>query len=110
LKFIEDNGNNFLERLGYKYENGVYRIISPNNDRVALFCHAAFTRAWLSILLHIPVHLMWAGFSYTHTGVTVLDFKNNPDGFTAPQCLAFSDMSHLYADGLDMIHDNYITI
>ena len=27
LKYIEENGNDFLERLGYKYENGVYRTL-----------------------------------------------------------------------------------
>ena len=101
LSFIEANGNEFLERLGYRYENGVYRILRPNEEKVALFCHAAFSRAWLSILLHVPVHMMWASFDYDMTGVSVVEFKNNPDGFTAPQCLRFSDTSHLYADGVD---------
>lgn len=106
LPYLEERGNDFLERLGYRAENGLYRILWPNEEKVALFCHGAFSRAWLSILLHIPVHMMWADFSYTHTGVTVLEFRNNPDGFTAPKCLCFSDMGHLYAEGLDMIHDN----
>ena len=48
---------------------------------------------------------MWAGFHYTHTGVTVLEFRNNADGFTAPKCLCYSDMSHLYAHGPDMHYD-----
>jgi len=110
LKYIEENGNEFLERLGYKAENGVYRIIKPSEERVALFCHAAFTRAWLSILLHIPVHLMWSGFAYNHTGVTVLEFRNNANGLTAPKCLCYSDCSHLYASGLDLMYDNHIRI
>jgi len=42
VSFIEDNGNKFLERLGYREENGIYRIIKPNEEKVALFCHAAF--------------------------------------------------------------------
>ena len=104
--FIQAGGRDFLERLGYKEENGVYRILRNNEDRVALFCHSAMGRAWLSTLLHIPLHIMWASFKYTHTGVTVLEFKNNENGVTAPQCLCYSDMSHLYAAGLDMIHDN----
>ncbi len=102
LLYLEENGNRFLEKLGYKAEDGVFRILQPNEDKVALFCHAAFTRAWLSVLLRIPVHRMWANFSYTHTGVTVLEFKNNPSGITAPQILCYSDMSHLYAYGPDM--------
>ena len=38
------------------------------------------------------------------------EFQNYENGFTAPKCLCFSDMSHLYADGLDMIHDNRFDI
>lgn len=101
IKLIEENGNRFLEKLGYKYEGENYRIINPNEDRVALFCHAAFARAWISVLLRIPLNLMWAGFGYTHTGVTVIEFKNYENGITAPKCLCYSDTSHLYAHGPD---------
>ena len=73
---------------------------------MALFCHSAMARAWISTLLHIPIHLMWAGFNYQHTGVTVLQFKNNANGVTAPQCLCYSDMSHLYAHGPGMDYIN----
>ena len=106
VAYIEEHGKDFLERLGYKEENGVYRILRPNEEKVALFCHGAFSRAWLSVLLHIPTHMMWASFGYTHTGVTVLEFRNNPDGFTAPKCLCYSDIGHLYAENLDRIYDN----
>ncbi len=98
-------GNEFLERLGYRAENGVYRILRPNEERVALFCHTVFGRTWISSLLHIPLHMMWASFVYTHTGVTILEFKNYEKGYTAPRCLCYSDMSHLYAANLDMIYD-----
>lgn len=110
VKYIEEHGKEFLERLGYKEENGVYRILRPNEEKVALFCHAAFSRAWLSVLLHIPLHIMWASFQYTHTGVTVVEFENNANGFTAPRCLCYSDVSHLYASKLDLIHDNRVEI
>ena len=106
VEFIEKNGNAFLERLGYREENGVYKILYPNEEKIALFCHAALTRAWLSSLFRIPLHMMWSSFSFTHTGVTVLEFKNNANGVTAPTCLCFSDMSHLFSAGLDMRHDN----
>lgn len=108
--YIEENGRDFLARLGYREENGIYRILRPSEERIALFCHAAFSRAWLSILLHIPAHMMWAGFSITHTGVTILEFRNHSNGVTAPKCLCVSDMSHLYAKGLDMKHNNQINL
>ena len=100
VDYIEKNGNDFLERLGYKEENGIYRIIRPNDDKVALFCHAAFSRAWVSVLLHIPLHIMWAGFDYDYTGVTVIEFENNENGVTAPKCLTYADTGHLYAAGI----------
>ena len=110
VEYIEKNGNDFLERLGYKEENGVYRILSNNEQKVALFCHAAFSRAWISVLLHIPLHIMWSSFDYTHTGVSVIEFKNNPNGFTAPKCLVYSDVSHLYGEKMDLLYDNRVEI
>ena len=107
---IERGGDDFLERLGYKREGENYRIVNPNDDRVALFCHSAMGRAWISTLLHIPVHIMWSSFAYTHTGVTVIEFANNENGITAPKCRCYSDMSHLFDAGLDMIHDNSIDV
>lgn len=101
-QYIEENGRAFLERLGYREENGIFRILRPNEEKIALFCHGFFARTWLSILLHIPYHVMLASFEYTHTGVTTLRFANNENGVTAPACLSFCDMSHLYAYGPDM--------
>ena len=99
---IEENGDKFLESLGYKKENGVYRILRSNNEKVALFCHAAFARAWISTLLHIPIHIMWASFDYSHSGVTVIEFENNENGITAPMCHCYSDLSHLYKNNVSV--------
>jgi probable phosphoglycerate mutase len=106
---IERGGDEFLERLGYKKENGVYRILRENNERVALFCHGTMGRAWIASLLHIPFHIMWASFKYTHTGVTAIEFKNNENGLTAPKCFFYSDMSHLYAAGAENMTYNNTT-
>jgi probable phosphoglycerate mutase len=109
-KWIEAQGDAFLERLGYRKEGENYRILFPNEEKVALFCHGAFGRAWISTLLHIPLHMMWASFEYTHTGVTVLKFENYANGITAPRCLCYSDISHLYAAGLDTRYNGKIEI
>lgn len=105
FNYIRDNGRKFLERLGYKEENGLYRIIRPNDDRVALFCHAISSRLWLSELLHIPLHMMWSTFTaHFHTGVTVLEFKNYENGLTSPKCYTYNDTSHLYSEGFEVKH------
>ena len=106
---IREGGRDFLERLGYKEEDGIYRILKPSEEKVALFCHAAFAKAWIAQLLHIPPHIMWGGFSYTHTGVTILEFRNNKNGLTFPQCMCYSDTSHLYASGLELMYNNHIS-
>ena len=108
--FIRREGDAFLERLGYREENGVYRILHKNEERVALFCHSAFTKAWLSHLLHVPLHIMWSSFDLTFSAVTVIEMVNRESGFTAPRCLCFSDISHLYAEGLETLHNNRFPI
>jgi probable phosphoglycerate mutase len=87
--------DDFLSRLGYVREKNIYRITKPNEDKVALFCHGGMGLPLLSHLLAIPPLIFFAGFDIPHTGVTVLDFFNYPNGQTAPKCLCFSDLSHL---------------
>lgn len=107
---IEKEGNAFLEKLGYRYEDGNYRILQPNEERVALFCHGNFARVWLSSLLKVPLHIMMANFDYNHTGVTVLRFGNNKDGITVPRCMMYSDISHLYAHGPDTNYNGFFKL
>lgn len=92
----------FMADLGYVREGLKYRITRPNNDRVAVFCHQGFGTTWLSHLLGVPPIIFWSTFDMNHTGVTIIEFKNNKDGYTAPICLAVSDTSHLYADRLPL--------
>lgn len=108
--YIEENGKAFLERLGYREENGAYRILRPNDDKIALFCHGAFARTWLSVLLRIPLHVMLSSFITSHTGVTVIQFENFENGWTAPRCLSYCDLSHLHVAGLDMRYNGTIEV
>jgi probable phosphoglycerate mutase len=39
--------------------------------------------------------------------VTIIEFENNEDGWTAPKCLSYCDLSHIYAEGLPMLYDNW---
>jgi len=99
---IVECSDDFLSRLGYKRDGKIYRTISPNKKRIAAFCHHGLGTAWLSHLLSIPPNIFWSSFNIAHSSVTVLEFNNNPDGFTAPQCVCLSDISHIYNEGLDV--------
>ena len=46
----------------------------------------------------------------TDRGIAVVGHDQPGHGFTAPNCLCYSDMSHLYAHGPDMIHDNHFPL
>ena len=62
---------------------------------------------WISALLHIPFHMMWSGFCYSHTDGTILEFVNNVDGWTSPKCLCYCDPYHIYAEALPMLYDDW---
>ena len=98
-----------MEKLGYKKDGAIYRITEPNDKRIALFCHEGFGTTLLSYLLNVSPLVFWASFGISHSGVTVLDFQNNADGFTAPRCLCLSDLSHLYADRLPFYASTFET-
>lgn len=99
----------WLASFGYRYEpeKGVYRIETPNDRRVALFCHTGFGRLFLSVLLRIPLNIMLCSMGYTYTGITVLEFRNFEEGYTAPRCLCYSDLSHLFAAHESLAYDTY---
>ncbi len=90
----------FLESLGYRRNGHHYDILNPNDDRVAVFCHYGFGMTWLSHLLGINPVLFWSSFDINHSGVTAVEFANNPSGKTVPKVLTFSEVAHLYADRL----------
>lgn len=95
----------FLKRLGYVRDGNEYVIEKPNDERVAVFCHQGFGLTWLSHLLRIPPTIFWNEFDITHSGVTLLEFKNYACGRTVPKCLFLSDMSHLFAsDECNMLY------
>ena len=105
------HSDDLLRRLGYRrVVDGIYEEERPNDEHVAVFCHAGFGMTWLTHLLGIPPHLLWASFTMTHTGVTVLQFAKNPSGQVTPRCLCLSDMSHLLDSGLPYRYNNSLIL
>lgn len=107
---ICSESDSFLSRLGYVRDGMIYRIASPNDMRVAVFCHQGFGTTWLAHLLSIPPVLFWSSFDLNHSSVTILNFENNKNGLTSPMCIALSDTSHIYADRLPLTFDNSLKI
>ena len=101
--------NAFLASLGYEHigRSGAYTVKTDNKSRIALFAHQGFGLAFLSTLLDIPFPHFASHFDMTHSGVTVIEFKDE-GGFAYPRVLTLSSDSHLYREGLPTKYNNEI--
>ncbi len=102
-KFIADS-DEFLKRLGFVRDDGFYKIKNPPYNRVAVFCHQGVGLTWMAHMLNIPHQMFWSSFDVTHTGISVLEFKEYENGITTPMCLCLSDTSHLFGAGMEIKH------
>lgn len=100
-KFIE-GADSFLSELGYHREDGFYRAENPPYERVAVFCHQGVGLTWMAHMLNIPPQMFWSSFDMTHTGISVLEFREFKNKLTTPICLCLSDTSHLFGAGMDI--------
>ena len=109
LDRIRNESDKFFSSLGYEHiaETGKYKVITQNNDRVALFAHQGFGLAFLSLLLDIPYPLFAMHFDICHTGITVINFEEI-DGYAIPKVLTLSTDSHIYREGLPTNYNNSI--
>lgn len=105
---IQRESDAFLASLGYERDGAVYRITSPSEERVAVFCHYGAGTTWLAHLLSIMPPVFWGTFLINHSSFTVLRFPNDKEGFIIPMCLALSDCSHIYEAGLPVTYENWI--
>ncbi len=100
-----------LSELGYEHidEENVYRVTHANDERVALFAHAGVGRVILSHILDIPYPMLGVHTDMTHTGMTVLEFRDE-GGWCIPRLLMYSADGHLYRDGMPTLYNNRIRL
>lgn len=105
-----EHSDELLLRHGYRHDRENCRYIAENHtdERVAMFCHQGFGLSWLGVMLDIPLPIIWSGFDFSHTGMTVVEFKPDENGIVLPQVLTLSNDSHLYKEGLPTKYNNII--
>jgi len=93
--------DDFFLSLGYEHieGTGMYKVVKPNDERIALFAHQGFGMAFLSCLLDIPYPTFISHFDLSHSSMTVIEFKE-VNGYTIPKVCTLSSDSHLYREGL----------
>ncbi len=106
---VAKESDEFFKNLGYEHieGTGAYKVLKENNDRVALFAHQGFGLAFLSHILDIPYPVFSVHFDTTHSGMTVIEFKNE-DGVCVPKVLTLSNDSHIYREGLPTNYCNHL--
>ena len=106
---VSDETFEIFKSLGYEHirNTGKYKVLKQNDERVAFFAHQGFGVAFLSEILGIPYPQFVNHFDICHTGVTVIEFKEE-NGFALPRVLTLSSDSHLYREGLPTKYNNQI--
>ena len=109
LERIQKETDAFIAQLGYRHciEKGYYEAENPSERRIALFAHQGFGMAFLSCLLDIPYPSVCTHFDMGHSGVTIIEFREE-NGIAIPKVLQLSNDSHLYRAGLPTDYHNRI--
>jgi len=109
IERIDREVDNFLAELGYEHdrEKGIYNIKNHTHDRVALFAHEGFGRAFLGSVLDMPYPEATLRFAMTHSAVSVIGFDDE-GGYSIARLLTLSNDSHIYAEGLPTNYYNRI--
>lgn len=108
---ISKEADEFFLSLGFAHdrERGCYRIVKPNDKRVALFAHAGFGMAFLSSLLDIPYPYIATKMDLSHTSVTVIVFEEDKEE-CYPRVLQWANDSHLYKEDVLTGYNNGLNI
>ncbi len=95
----KDGLDALLQKHGYTREGSMYRCGDGSDLTIALFCHFGVGSAIVSHLTGIPLMTLWHGACMLPTAVTVLLSEERDRGWASFRCVAFGDLSHLYASG-----------
>jgi probable phosphoglycerate mutase len=102
---VEGEVDKLMLSLGYRHEGNGYIAERPNDDRVALFAHQGFGSLFLSCLLDIPYPEFSTHYDLQHTGLTVIEFRDE-DGYVIPRILTMGNDAHLYREGLPLKYNS----
>lgn len=109
IERITAASDEFFKSLGYEHivGSGAYKVINDNDERVALFAHQGFGLAFFSCFLDIPYPQFSMHFDMGHSGMSVVEFKNE-NGYAIPKILTLANDSHIYKEGLPTKYQNEI--
>lgn len=107
----------FLASHGYEHDTdlGLYRVRERHHEkRIAIFAHESMGKIVMSHLLDVPYPYYAAHFEMKHSGMTVIRLDSGgtspsdtvPREYARARMLTLSNDSHLYRDGLPLVHSS----
>lgn len=104
---LQLESDRFLAKHGFVREGHHYRIVHPNRDVIAVFCHGGFGLSWIAHLLNIPIATAWTSFYLAPSSVTTILFDQRTPHHACPRAISIGDLSHLYKEGLVLPDSKY---
>ena len=105
----------FIASHGYEHDTdkGLYRVTERHPEkRIAIFAHECMGKLFMSHLLDIPFPTYAAHFEMKHSAMTVIRLDDGsmvddgvPGEYARARVLTLGNDSHLYREGLPLLHN-----
>lgn len=92
---VWDGLDGVLKAHGYERDEHYYRVVRPNNDTLAFFCHFGVTTLMLSHLFGASPMVLWHSMISAPTSVTTVVTEERREGIASFRMTSFGDISHL---------------
>lgn len=87
-----------LESHGYKREGLNYKVLNPNHDTIALFCHYGVASVLLSHIMNCSPYTFWQNGVLLPSSVTIAHTEERREGLASLRVCNIGDISHLYKE------------
>lgn len=110
---LRASSNAFLARHGYVWEEGDsggpgrYRVVSANDDCIALFAHGGFGLTWIAALLGWPLMHVYTSLYLPPSSITTILMDQRSPDFACPRLLGVGTLPHMEKEGLELRTSKY---
>lgn len=88
-----------LKDKGYEvHRNGLFKIVKPNDEKIAIYTDENQGLEMFSILFHMPFDLVSKQFNVIEGTITKFWLQNYAEGYSAPRLIYLNDNTHNYKE------------
>ncbi len=97
-KFVGEEFDKFIEKLGYKRDGLYYRVVNPLYDTILIASHGGSSTALISHIFNLPMPFVSMAICPDFTAITVVKFGNEVGSIVSPKFELVNDARHI--DGI----------